>query len=214
MLKMTMVNRYRAISIETRNMKKTLNYYNVNAKTFTQNTINVDFKSTQERFLKTLPCASSILDFGCGSGRDTKYFLSQGYNVTAIDGSEELCRLASEYTGIPIKHMLFQDLEEENVYDGIRACSSILHLPYQELKSVLNKMAQALKENGMVYTSFKYGTYEGERNGRYFTDMTEEKFETLLKEIEAFHIEEQWVTSDVRPDRGDEKWLNLILRKY
>ena len=213
MLKMTMVNRYRAISIETRNMKKTLNYYNVNAKTFTQNTINVDFKSTQERFLKTLPCASSILDFGCGSGRDTKYFLSQGYNVTAIDGSEELCRLASEYTGIPVKHMLFQDLEEENVYDGIWACSSILHLPYQELKSVLNKMAQALKENGIVYTSFKYGTFEGERNGRYFTDMTEEKFETLLKEIEAFHIEEQWVTSDVRPDRGDEKWLNLILRK-
>lgn len=194
-------------------MQKTLNYYNTNAKTFKQNTINVDFKSTQKRFLKRLPCASNILDFGCGSGRDTKYFLFQGHHVTAIDGSEELCRLASEYTGIPVKHMLFQDLEEENVYDGIWACSSILHLPYQELKSVLNKMAQALKENGIVYTSFKYGTFEGERNGRYFTDMTEEKFESLLKEIKAFHIEEQWITSDVRPDRGDEKWLNIILRK-
>lgn len=194
-------------------MQKTLNYYNANAKTFTQNTINVDFKSTQERFLKRLPCASNILDFGCGSGRDTKYFLSQGHHVTAIDGSEELCKLASEYTEIPVRHMLFQDLEEENVYDGIWACSSILHLPYQELKSVLNKLAQALKENGIVYTSFKYGTFEGERNGRYFTDMTAEKFESLLKEIKAFHIEEQWITSDVRPDRGDEKWLNLILRK-
>lgn len=95
-------------------MQKTLNYYNTNAKTFKQNTINVDFKSTQERFLKRLPCASNILDFGCGSGRDTKYFLFQGHHVTAIDGSEELCRLASEYTGIPVKHMLFQDLEEEN----------------------------------------------------------------------------------------------------
>lgn len=194
-------------------MKKTLNYYNQNAEVFTKNTINVDFKSTQERFLKKLPDASDILDFGCGSGRDTKYFLSQGNSVTATDGSEELCRLASEYTGIPVKHMLFQDLDKKDTYNAIWACSSILHLPYQELKSVLNKMAQALKENGIVYTSFKYGTFEGERNGRYFTDMTEEKFETLLKEIAVFYIEEQWVTSDVRPDRGDEKWLNLILRK-
>ncbi len=192
---------------------KTLAYYDKNAEVFNKSTVNVDFKLTQDRFLKRLLITSNILDFGCGSGRDTKYFLSQGQSVTATDGSEELCKLASKYTGIPVKHMLFQDLDEKNAYDAIWACSSILHLPYRELKPVLKKMAQALKENGIVYTSFKYGTFEGERNGRYFTDMTEEKFETLLKEIEAFHIEEQWVTSDVRPDRGDEKWLNLILRK-
>lgn len=194
-------------------MEKTLIYYNQNAEVFNQSTINVDFRSTQDRFLKRLPKTAAILDFGCGSGRDTKYFLSQGHNVMATDGSEELCKLASEYTGIPVKHMLFQDLDEKDTYNAIWACSSILHLPYGDLISVFNKMANALKENGIVYTSFKYGTFEGERNGRYFTDMTEEKFETLLKEIEAFHIEEQWVTSDVRPDRGDEKWLNLILRK-
>ncbi len=194
-------------------MEKTLIYYNQNAEAFTQNTINVNFKSTQERFLKKLSANSKILDFGCGSGRDTKYFLSQGHHVTAIDGSEELCRLASKYTGIPVKQMLFQDLNEEEAYDAIWACSSILHLPHQELRSVFSKMALALKQNGIVYTSFKYGTFEGERNGRYFTDMTEETFEILLQEIKVFQIEEQWITSDVRPDRGDEKWLNLILRK-
>lgn len=194
-------------------MEKTLSYYNENAEAFNQNTKNVDFRSTQDRFLKKLPNTSMILDFGCGSGRDTKYFLSQGHRVTATDGSEELCRIAGEYTGIPVKYMLFQDLNEENAYDAIWACSSILHLPYQELKSVLEKMARALKKNGIVYTSFKYGTFEGERGGRYFTDMTEERFETLLKEIQVFHIEEQWVTFDVRPERGDEKWLNLILQK-
>ena len=192
---------------------KTLAYYDKNAEVFNKSTVNVDFKLTQDRFLKRLLITSNILDFGCGSGRDTKYFLSQGHSVTATDGSEELCKLASKYTGIPVKHMLFQDLDEKNAYDAIWACSSILHLPYRELKPVLKKMAQALKENGIVYTSFKYGTFEGERNGRYFTDMTEEKFENLLTEIEVFHIEEQWVTSDARPDRGDEKWLNLILRK-
>lgn len=88
-------------------MQKTLVYYNQNAQKFNQNTINVDFKFTQERFLKKLSGSSKILDFGCGSGRDTKYFLSKGHHVTAIDGSEELCRLASEYTGVPVKHILF-----------------------------------------------------------------------------------------------------------
>ncbi len=49
------------------------------------------------------------MDCGCGSGRDTKYFLEKGYEVTAIDGSEELCKKASVYTGIEVRHMLFQE---------------------------------------------------------------------------------------------------------
>ena len=95
-------------------MDKTLVYYNQNAEMFTQNTINVDFKLIQENFLRMLPACSDILDFGCGSGRDTKYFLSQGHSVTATDGSKELCKLAGKYTGIPVKHMLFQDLDEKD----------------------------------------------------------------------------------------------------
>ena len=153
------------------------------------------------------------MDFGCGSGRDTKYFLEQGYQVTAIDGSEELCKIATEYTGISVKNMLFQELDEKNVYDGIWACSSILHVPSVELKDVIAKMTKALKKNGVIYTSFKYGEFEGERNGRYFTDMTEESFGNLLQSICELSIEEKWITSDVRPGRGEEKWLNLILRK-
>lgn len=74
-------------------------------------------------------------------------------------------------------------------------------------------MACAVKTNGIIYTSFKYGTFSGERNGRYFTDMTEETFNELLQKIPGLNIEEQWITSDVRPGRGEEKWLNLILRK-
>ena len=99
------------------------------------------------------------------------------------------------------------------MYDGIWACSSILHVPTSELKSVILKMSEALKKKGIIYTSFKYGTFEGERNGRYFTDMTEETFALLIRDIRELEIEELWITSDVRPGRGEEKWLNLILRK-
>lgn len=191
----------------------TLAYYNINTKKFLEETINIDFSIIQNKFLSKLSIGATILDFGCGSGRDTKYFLSQGFQVEAIDGSEELCKLASEYTGIPVKHMLFQELGAVEQYDGIWACSSILHLSLEELEPVLEKMAKALKPQGIIYTSFKYGDFAGERNGRYFTDMTETTFAALMQNITALTIEEQWITSDVRPGRGEEKWLNIILRK-
>ena len=191
----------------------TLSYYNTNAKAFTESTVNVDFTYVQNKFLNKLEAGSAILDFGCGSGRDTKYFLERGYAVEAIDGSVELCKLAAEYTGIEVKHMYFQDLQEVEKYDAIWACSSILHLPYAELVEVFQKMVTALKDKGLIYTSFKYGTFEGERNGRYFIDMTEEALEKLLQDVGGLTVEETWITSDVRPGRGEEKWLNLFLRR-
>lgn len=194
-------------------MINTLNYYNQNARSFIESTISVPFTDTQDAFLSCLSPRALILDFGCGSGRDTKYFLEHGYPVEAVDGSAELCKYASTYTGIPVKQMLFQDLNETDRYDGIWACSSILHLPKPELISVMGKMTAALKRNGVIYTSFKYGTFEGERNGRYFTDMTEEIFAELKRSLPELTTEKTWITSDVRPGRGNEKWLNLILRR-
>lgn len=191
----------------------TINYYNTNADKFIENTLFVDFTQTQQRFLARLKKGAFILDLGCGSGRDTRYFLDQGYQVEAIDGSEEMCRLAARYTGMEVRHMLFQELSEKEKYDGIWACSSVLHLPLQELAEVMGRMCAALKEKGIIYTSFKYGTFSGKRNGRFFTDMTEDSFAELMQKAEGLEIEEQWITSDVRPERGEEKWLNLILRK-
>lgn len=191
---------------------KTLDYYNKNADNFVANTISVDFKKTQDRFLDKLQ-GKRILDFGCGSGRDTKYFLEKGYEVDAVDGSEELCKAASKYTGIQVRQMLFQELIELNRYDGIWACSSILHLSKDELRIVFPKMLDSLCSNGIIYTSFKYGEFEGERNGRFFTDFTIETFSEFISDIDNIKMEEDWITGDVRPGRGEEKWLNLILRK-
>ena len=191
---------------------KTIDYYNQNADLFVQGTVSVDFKETQDKFLQLLT-GIKVLDFGCGSGRDTKYFLESGFDVTATDGSEDLCKSASAYTGIQVKHMLFQDLNEADCYDGIWACSSILHLSKDELRIVINKMSRALKLNGIIYTSFKYGNFEGERNGRFFTDFTLELFKDFISDVKDIVIEEYWITGDVRPGREDEKWLNLILRK-
>ena len=191
----------------------TLNYYNSNAAVFSETTKNVDFSEVQQIFTKHLSPDASILDFGCGSGRDTKYFLNNGYHVTATDGSDVLCKMANEYTGIQVKQMLFEELDDRNQYDGIWACASVLHLSREKLPNIFHKMHQALKTNGIIYTSFKYGTFEGERNGRYFTDFTEGMFEEFVRQISGLQIEKMWITGDVREGRGDERWLNILLRK-
>ena len=192
---------------------KTINYYNKYTKSFIQTTRSVDFTNIQNKFLSYLPSGASILDFGCGSGRDTKYFIKRNYNVTAIDGSEEICKEASKYTGIKVKQMLFEELNDQNIYDGIWACASILHLKKCELSDMIKRLYHALKRNGVIYMSFKYGDFEGVRNGRYFTYLTEESFDMLMEPINGFKKEKIWATGDVRENRGTEQWLNIILRK-
>ena len=191
----------------------TLGYYNKNSVDFVDSTHDVDFREIQDKFLGLIAPKSLILDFGCGSGRDTKYFLSKGYIVEAWDGSIELCKAASEFTQIDVKNKLFQDLSASSLYDGIWACSSILHLPLNDLILVMKKIESALKNTGVLYTSFKYGDYSGERNGRYFTDMTEDRFDEILQHCPSLHIIEIWQTGDVRQERENEKWLNILLRK-
>ena len=192
---------------------QTLQYYNQNAGSYVSSTRDVDLSATQLKFLKLLPRGGRILDLGCGSGRDTKYFLEQGFEVDAVDGSEELARMAAEYTGVNVRKMLFCELSEVEKYDGIWACSSILHLPWPELADVTGRMCTALKPGGIIYSSFKYGDFSGERNGRYFTDLTEKTFKELTDNYAALQIIETWLSTDVRPGREDEKWLNAILQK-
>lgn len=197
-------------------MKKvddTLNYYNSKAKDFVSGTVDVTFTEMQDTFLEFIPAGGKILDFGCGSGRDTKYFISKGYDVDATDGSEELCKIASKYTGIQVKQMLFEELEEVETYDGIWACASILHVEKKQLPEIIKKIATATKKRGVVYTSFKYGDFEGIRNGRFFTYLTEESFAEILKNVPELKVEKLWISADVRAERGEERWLNIVLRK-
>ena len=196
-------------------MNTTIQYYNQNATSFTTDTLTADMTFLQDKFISYLPANSFVLDFGCGSGRDTKYFLSKNLKVKAIDGSEKMCEIAHKNTGIEIEHVLFSDFEcEENCFDGVWACASILHLPPTDLPIVLKKLEIALKSNGILYASFKYGENDRIVDGRFFTDMTEKRFSQFLNSFESdYRIIETLVTPDVRKNRENEKWLNVFLRK-
>ena len=193
--------------------KQTLEFYDRNTDSFVSGTLGADMRETRSRFSACLPPDALILDFGCGSGRDAKAFLDAGYRVEASDGSEELCTRASELTGIPVRHMLFQELDEQEKYDGVWACASILHLPGNELTDELGRIESALKPGGVLYASFKYGSFEGMRGGRYFTDFTEDSLNAFWSQTTSMRIFDLWITQDVRPDRKDEKWINLLARR-
>ncbi len=191
----------------------TLAYYAANAEAFASSTVSVEFTAMQERFVELLEPGARVLDLGCGSGRDAKRFAEAGFAVDAVDGSPELCRIAAEFPGLPVRCMRFEELSAVAEYDGIWACSSILHVPSAQLPALLTSMAVALRDDGVIYTSFKYGEGEGMRHGRYFSDFTERTFAQLITGVPALHVEEQWVSGDARPGRQDEKWLNVILRR-
>ena len=92
-------------------MDKTLRYYDENAAAFTADTVTTDMGAIQEAFIRQLHPGAHILDLGCGSGRDSKLFLSKGFAVTPVDGSAEMCTSAKANTGLEVRQLLFKDLQ-------------------------------------------------------------------------------------------------------
>lgn len=193
-------------------MTDTLEYYNKNAELFSENTFDVDMSELYQQFLYYLPPDGSILDIGCGSGRDALFFHQQGYEVTAFDFSPELVQLARQNTGLDIQEASFYDIDDIEKYTGIWACASLLHCERSRLPEVLAKIINALKPAGICYLSFKYGSEDREKEGRHFTDLNEIQADQLLKQFSNIYLLQQWVTADQRPDR-QEYWLNIIFKK-
>ncbi len=194
------------------NTEFTLNYYNQQAEAFVQGTVDVEFSDLQNQFMEMLPAGGTILDLGCGSGRDSKAYKSAGFRVIAVDGSEALCKIAGEYIGQPVLCCRFQNLEIKEQLDGVWACATLLHLDKDDVVLTMQRLTKSLKQGGIFYVSFKYGNFSGERNGRFFTDMTEDTFREVLSKVDGLSIVKQMITEDARPDRN-EKWLNVFLKK-
>lgn len=190
----------------------TIEYYNNNAEKYFESTLNADVSALYEHFVSKIKQSASILDLGCGSGRDSKYFLDAGYQVTAVDGSGELCRIASELIHQPVRQLLFEDLDYHEEFDAVWACASLLHVPKAEIQDIMQKVCKALKPHGILYFSVKYGNTERTVGERSFSDYTEADIPWLLKDT-GLEIVEHWISLDVRQGRDSEKWLNLIAHK-
>src|SRR5215471_3039377 len=161
----------------------TVGYYDAHAAEFCENTVSLDMTELYAPFLRDIPAGGRILDAGCGSGRDSLAFLRKGYHVVSIDASAEMVNAATKLTGQEARILRFDALDFESEFDGIWACASLLHVARQELSPVLARLTRALKPNGVLYISFKYGDCERMEGGRFFDDLNE----TLLSAVLSQH---------------------------
>lgn len=195
-------------------IENTLKYYDENFKAYSDEwsnnfTDNFDFEDP-DIFISYLDSDAYILDLGCGHGRDTIYFLNKGYRVKAVDGSIEMCKLASKNTGINVEQINFLDMDYNDLFDGVFASASLLHLNNKDLIIVLKKISNALKTGGILMASFKYGDNERLKEERYFNDMTEVKFSKLLESVSELVLE-RVLTND--GFKNHKSFITFVLKK-
>ena len=194
-------------------MANTDDFYKSNAQAYCDETIAFDMGELYQPFLKHLSYGAHILDLGCGSGRDSKEFLAQGYSVTAVDGSAEVAACATKILGKRVGVITFQELSYRDSFDGVWACASLLHCPRQQIQSVMNRINLALTPGGVAYLSFKWGDDETvDDRGRYFNNYTLNSLQALIDTVTGFSVINIW--SETKFLRGNEQqWANALIKK-
>lgn len=196
-------------------MSETIQYYDKNAGDYFDQTVGLDLAHLRKRFTQTLPPGARILDAGCGSGRDARAFLDEGFEVVAIDASSGMADQARRRLGIEVEVMPFETMTFREEFDGIWACASLLHVPSNELPAAVGKMVEALKPGGALYLSFKRGEAEEPREGRWFRDMTQQGLVDLLTGFDALELIETWESADEGVGSGGAEtvWVNGLARR-
>ncbi|NCC63897.1 MAG: class I SAM-dependent methyltransferase [Spirochaetia bacterium] len=194
-------------------MTDSLHYYTNHAQQYLDTTLQIDMSANYTLFLPYLSPGSSILDAGCGSGRDSLAFRKLGYQVEAFDACEAMVASARSVSQLPVRKLLFQELDYDSQFDGIWACASLLHVPRQELGHVFSLLAKALKPKGFLYCSFKNRDEDFSMDGRSFTCFTSDAFRAFVVNQKDFILKDLTLSLDIRPERGTETWINALLQK-
>ena len=194
-----------------KNRDLTIEYYNKNSTEFVSRTVDIDMSELYPKFTNLLPSGGKILDAGCGSGRDARYFLSQGFEVVAIDASEEMVKSASNLTGQAAVQMRFEDMSFRNEFDGVWASASLLHIERSLLSDILATLISSLRPKGHLYLSMRDGQGDEFIDGRYFSYITESELRHLLEQRSDIELLELWTTSDRQPNRDLYKWINAVV---
>jgi SAM-dependent methyltransferase len=149
----------------------TLGHYNERAEEFWEGTrdhnVNQNIAALLQRIEGEPPF--TILDFGCGPGRDLKVFAELGHIAVGLEGAALFAGMAHAYSGCEIWQQDFLKLDlPDNRFDGVYANAALFHVPSQELPRVLLELYASLKPGGVLFSSNPHGNNEeGWNGGRY-----------------------------------------------
>ena len=192
----------------------TLKHYEEKAQEFWEATKNHDVTQNYNSFLMSMNSRKSlrILDFGCGPGRDLKFFKESGHLAFGLDGSKIFCDMAVKNSGCMVFHQDFIDLDlKEEFFDGIFANASLFHVPKEELPQVLRKLRDSLKENGVLFSSNPKGNREEKSNTRYANYMNLEEYKEIIQ-MQGFELIKHYYRPSGVP-LEERPWLACVLRK-
>lgn len=188
-----------------------LRFYSQNAIEYADKTMMLNMEGIYPFFLQYIPPNGKVLDAGCGSGRDSLYFLRHGYQVAAFDASAEMCREAERRLLQPVQQLKFEQLACDSMFDGVWACASLVHIPWSEQGRNISKLLQALKPGGVLYASWKYGSNFHTEGCRCFCDMDEKRVAEVTKQLKETQLLEQWISFGI--ENTEQKWLNTIFQR-
>ena len=194
---------------------RTLEHYDGNAESFFAGTIDHDVRQNIDALLDAIeaPAPFTILDLGCGPGRDLKTFAGLGHKAIGLDGSERFAGMARAYSGCDVwrQDFLHLDLPPES-FDGIYANASLFHVPSAALSGVLAALHAALKPGGVLFSSNPRGDnqegWNGPRYGSYYDYAAWERYLTAAGFVPLHHY--------YRPPglpREQQPWLASVWRK-
>jgi SAM-dependent methyltransferase len=146
----------------------TLAHYNQRAEDFREGTRDHDVSQNINALLGHIDAEPpfTILDFGCGPGRDLKTFAAHGHIGIGLEGEMEFVAMARGETNCTVWHQDFLNLDLPDVYfDGVFANASLFHVPTQELPRVLGQLHATLKHGGVLFSSNPRGKNEEGWNG-------------------------------------------------
>ena len=156
------------------NLDRTLDHYNRRAESFWEGTRDHDVSQNIDALLRNILAEPpfTLLDFGCGPGRDLKTFVQHGHRAIGLEGAPVLATMARAHSGCEVWQQDFRQLELPDAYfDGVFANASLFHIPKSMLPSVLEQLRATLKPQGVLFSSNPRGNNEesiqGDRYGAY-----------------------------------------------